>query len=383
MARRFGQTRSIYHIVKSRTRSLDINEIEFRQKVQDCLTNGRFALLIVGDKIFPAATQLADVIQSAPHLQFSMCFVELKCYKQDSGCPYCNPQTSYIELQLLSEMKYIFKDVKHRAICHGIECDIYFPSLKFAIEFDGSYWHKDKYGYDKEKTALLENRGISVLRIRGKGLKRITPDDIIHADENAADFDLIKRCLEVILRKKTIGEHLRNQIKKYLDKKTLQNVLELKKMLYMLPSPLSGCSLAENNVSLSKEWHPTKNGRLTPKDVTPNSSKKVWWKCKRGHEWRALVSNRNIGTRCPYCIGKLPSEVNSLQSLMPEIAQEWHPYKNGTLTPLDVTYRSHRKVWWLCKNGHEWETKIINRRQSSVCPYCLGIRKYSGKNYLK
>lgn len=83
MARHLGQPRSIYHIVKSKTRSLDVNEVEFEQRVQDCLTNGRFALLIVGDKIFPAATQLADVIQSAPHLQFSMGFVELRCYKLD------------------------------------------------------------------------------------------------------------------------------------------------------------------------------------------------------------------------------------------------------------------------------------------------------------
>ncbi|MBF0217854.1 MAG: zinc-ribbon domain-containing protein [Candidatus Omnitrophica bacterium] len=39
------------------------------------------------------------------------------------------------------------------------------------------------------------------------------------------------------------------------------------------------------NPSLAKEWHPTKNGKLTPKDVTPGSDRKVWWQCKKGHEW--------------------------------------------------------------------------------------------------
>ena len=29
---------------------------------------------------------------------------------------------------------------------------------------------------------------------------------------------------------------------------------------------------------LVKEWHPTKNGDLTPKDVTYGSNKKVWWR---------------------------------------------------------------------------------------------------------
>lgn len=51
--------------------------------MQDGLTNGRFALLVVGDRIFPEATQLAEAIRFAPHLQFSMNFVELQCYRLD------------------------------------------------------------------------------------------------------------------------------------------------------------------------------------------------------------------------------------------------------------------------------------------------------------
>lgn len=55
------------------------------------------------------------------------------------------------------------------------------------------------------------------------------------------------------------------------------------------------------NPSLAKEWHPKKNGSLTPKDVAPNSNKKVWWICERKHEWAAIVQNRNRGHGCPYC----------------------------------------------------------------------------------
>jgi|SaaInlStandDraft_7_1057024.scaffolds.fasta_scaffold262897_1 hypothetical protein len=42
---------------------------------------------------------------------------------------------------------------------------------------------------------------------------------------------------------------------------------------------------------VAKEWHPTKNKLLTLKDVTPGCNKKVWWKCKGGHEWQTLASN--------------------------------------------------------------------------------------------
>lgn len=81
MGKRIGEPINIFGAVKRAVRSLDVSEIEFQAKVQECLTNGRFALLIVGDRIFPEATQLAEIIQSAPHLQFSMGFVELRCYR--------------------------------------------------------------------------------------------------------------------------------------------------------------------------------------------------------------------------------------------------------------------------------------------------------------
>lgn len=80
-AKRFGQSKSIYQLVKVKAHTLEMDEIEFEQRVQDGLATGRFALLIVGDRIFPAATQLGEVIQSAPHLQFTMGFIELQCFK--------------------------------------------------------------------------------------------------------------------------------------------------------------------------------------------------------------------------------------------------------------------------------------------------------------
>ena len=36
---------------------------------------------------------------------------------------------------------------------------------------------------------------------------------------------------------------------------------------------------------LVKEWHPTKNGELTPNDFTYGSNKKVWWRCPIGHSY--------------------------------------------------------------------------------------------------
>lgn len=51
-------------------------------------------------------------------------------------------------------------------------------------------------------------------------------------------------------------------------------------------------------------------------DVLPNSHRKVWWICSKGHEWQAAVSTRNGGNKCPYCAGQkvLPGN-NDLQTV--------------------------------------------------------------------
>ena len=121
---------------------------------------------------------------------------------------------------------------------------------------------------------------------------------------------------------------------------------------------------------LAKEWHPTKNGKLTPKDVTPYSAKKVWWRCSKGHEWQAAVYNRSRERGCPYCRGFKVCRDNCLKTVNPSLAREWHPSRNGKLTPKDVTAGSSKKVWWECKKGHVWQAIVNHRSRGFGCPKC-------------
>lgn len=126
------------------------------------------------------------------------------------------------------------------------------------------------------------------------------------------------------------------------------------------------------NPKLAREWHQTRNAPLTPKDVMPGTSRKVWWFCSKGHEWESNIGSRNgTGAGCPYCTGNKVNEDNCLQTVNPELAGEWHPTKNAPLTPKDVTDGSDKKVWWLCRKGHEWQAHInVRNRIGSGCPYC-------------
>ncbi len=56
------------------------------------------------------------------------------------------------------------------------------------------------------------------------------------------------------------------------------------------------------NPNLAKQWHPTNNGSLSPRDAAPYTHKRIWWKCDKDHEWEATVDNRNgKGSAYPYC----------------------------------------------------------------------------------
>ena len=139
-------------------------------------------------------------------------------------------------------------------------------------------------------------------------------------------------------------------------------------------------SLAALFPDIAREWHPAKNGNITPENVVAGSGKKAWWQCPKhpDHQWHAtLVSRTTAGTGCPFCQGLKVSVSNSLAELFPSIAAQWHPARNGELTPDQVVAKSNKTVWWRCPKGpdHEWATTVVSRTSnSSGCPYCAGQR---------
>lgn len=143
--------------------------------------------------------------------------------------------------------------------------------------------------------------------------------------------------------------------------------------------------LAARFPEIAAQWHPTKNGRWTPEQVSPSSNRRIWWICDRGHEYQAPVYIRTSGSGCPYCAGKkVLSGFNDLATLAPEVAEQWHPTLNGSLTPDQITAGSHRKAWWICGEGHVWKAALYSRTgpKHQGCPYCAGIRVWPGFNDL-
>lgn len=133
--------------------------------------------------------------------------------------------------------------------------------------------------------------------------------------------------------------------------------------------------LASTYPELAAQWHPEKNGTLTPEMVTCGSVKNVWWQCELGHEWKATVGNRATkGNECPYCSGKKAwPGFNDLVTMEPELMKEWHPLFNQGIDPTKLRPNSRQRIWWRCSEGHEWEAHLFNRTAyGSGCPFCAG-----------
>jgi len=118
---------------------------------------------------------------------------------------------------------------------------------------------------------------------------------------------------------------------------------------------------------IASEWHPSKNGKLMPFELTPGSRRKIWWRCAKGHEWKATAISRTKGNSCPHCLKE--SIVKESPIVESGLLKEWHPTLNRGFNPNSLSSK-FRKVWWLCQLGHEWQATVKSRLRGERCPHC-------------
>lgn len=274
------------------------------------------------------------------------------------GCPLCSSEqrTSFPEYAIVHYLTKQGLEVIHSYKEQGYELDIYIPSKKVAIEYDGYYWHENKAKKDLAKNQKCKKDGIKLYRIR---------EELPPLNDSSIDYVVQKKQknLSKILAQ-ILGEIIGTSVdidieRDAIDIESLREYTEKQHSLFF------------KNTEIAKEWNYERNGELKPQNISASSNKKVWWKCCRGHEWQARIDHRNNGSGCPYCSGKkVLKGFNDLQTLNSVLAKEWNYKKNNDLTPADVTPNSNKKVWWECSNGHEWQSIIADRNKGRGCPIC-------------
>ncbi|WP_262002027.1 zinc-ribbon domain-containing protein [Microbacterium sp. Mcb102] len=140
-------------------------------------------------------------------------------------------------------------------------------------------------------------------------------------------------------------------------------------------------SFAATHPRAASRWHPTKNGTVLASDVLFGTKKKYWFLCEEeGHHYEAPVITQSRGGGCNICTGRVVDEQNCMRTLRPDLAREFHPTANGSLTP-DNTYAStYKKIIWVCEHGHDWSATGLNRAKGTGCPFCANFSCWTGWN---
>jgi len=116
-----------------------------------------------------------------------------------------------------------------------------------------------------------------------------------------------------------------------------------------------------------------------PNTVIAGTHKKLEWKCKKGHTWKAAGSTRVKGHGCPFCSGRqVLVGVNDLATTHPDLASEAFGWD-----PKTVIAGTRKKLDWKCKQGHTWKANGSDRAYGkSGCPICSGRQVLVGVNDL-
>ena len=296
-----------------------------------------------------------------------------------TGCPICDKEqkTSFPEQAIFFYLGKHTPAVSRYLLDGKTEIDIYLPELRVGIEYDGYFFHNNAESRKKElkKDEIIHDTGITLLRVKEykDHLPPIEAENVIFC-KYTASYSYLEEVLIALSDKIycLTGQRLPVDFNIARDSAAIYaQYIESEKEN----------SLAARNPVLAKEWHPEKNGYLTPDKISFSSAKVVWWLGKCGHEWRSSVDNRRRGNGCPICSGhQLLTGYNDLATTHPQLCQEWHPTKNGDLTPQKITKGSHKKVWWICPKGHEYSATVSNRVFGRGCPICSPEKRSAARN---
>ncbi|SON61727.1 hypothetical protein MSIMFI_03245 [Mycobacterium simulans] len=257
-----------------------------------------------------------------------------------------------------------------------VAADIVIPDMSIVIEYDGSQHHAAAEAFDRDRrqTDALTAAGWAVIRLRPQALEPID-FNCVQIANNAS----IKNIASAALAKMAALGHPPSKLDAYLRDSELWASAEADRAVLNLRSR----SLLDEFPDVAAEWHPTRNGARTPRDVNPGSKIPAWWLCSEcSHEWRVRPGHRTRdgGTGCPRCAARMsgirrriPKPGNSLAEVYPDLLKIFHPTKNGDLDLREVNAGTTRRIWWQCPAcNHEWHT---TSPRNSGCRPCGAKRR--------
>lgn len=294
------------------------------------------------------------------------------------GCPICakETQTSFPEQILFYYLGQLFEKVYNRYIINNCEIDIFIEDIMIGIEYDGYFFHSstDSILKEQRKNSIINSAGITLYRI-----KETTDVSEIQFENNT--FYLPRKYDEHAFE--TVLQNLIAMLGVHTDDSFINITRDRTIVHNNYISNIKEKSVSKLYPHIAKEWNYDKNGLLTPEMFTATSHKKVWWRCSKGHEWEAIISNRTDKNRgCPYCSNqKILAIENSVAYTHPQILEYWDFEKNE-ISPYDISFGADKIVHFKCKSNHEFSALLYAFIKTLKCPVCQNRKILAGYNDL-
>ena len=122
-------------------------------------------------------------------------------------------------------------------------------------------------------------------------------------------------------------------------------------------------------------WDYQKND-FTPREVTRSSGKKYIFNCNCGHNFESTLAHiTSMNSWCPYCSKQKlcnNKDCNSCfnNSFSSNEKNIYWDYTKNNCKPRQVFKSSHKKYFFNCKCGHNFESSLSNITNKYWCPYC-------------
>jgi hypothetical protein len=92
------------------------------------------------------------------------------------------------------------------------------------------------------------------------------------------------------------------------------------------------------------------------------------WRCKRGHQWKAMPTNVSKGSWCPNCAHRKRLTLGEMRALAA---------RRGGECASDRYINTETKLLWRCAAGHEWEAAPGLVKAGRWCPHCAHVAHLS------
>jgi DNA-directed RNA polymerase subunit RPC12/RpoP len=125
---------------------------------------------------------------------------------------------------------------------------------------------------------------------------------------------------------------------------------------------------------LSWDWD--KNSTIDPYEESPESRRRAWFICEKGHSYRCTI-RRFVKLKgcCSVCEAekKAVYQIPHAVCQIPHMVEFWDYKVNKKLDIENILSTSQKMAWWTCKKCHyHWREAVgrIKKRMENTCPSC-------------